>query len=158
MTERLPPNLQDSIRSPLTHRGWEVYLFNPQSQRIPPAPEIDYDDSYTIFPPIEGYRGQFAITSRMQIPQITIYNKKPQFAWRKRTFSKNRVDRGFTDFVDIPSKFTLVLLYFVPRERNIEVHVPRTVFTTDDGVIDIDGLLLPYNSFFQSMETLQPVE
>lgn len=157
MTERLPQYLQDSIRSPLSHKGWEIYLFSPQSQQISPAPEIDYGDAYTIFPPIESYRGQVAIARRMQVPQITIYDEETRFAWRKRTFSK-KVDRGFVDFVRLPSEYTLLLLYFVPRAKNVEVHVPRTVFVVSGEVIDIDGLLLPYNYFLQSMETLQPVE
>ena len=153
---RLPDEVEVSIRYPIRLRGWEVYLFDPRTQNRYPTPKLDYDDSYTIFPPVERYEGEVAIATKMIYPQVTLH-KGNLFAWRKRIFSNRLVTPAFVDFINIDSGYNVALLYFVPRKKNVEVHTPGTNILTEEGVIDIDGILLPYEAFLESMESLQSV-
>ena len=153
---RLPDEVEVSIRNPIRLKGWEVYLFDPRIQKRYPTPELDYDGSYTIFPSIERYEGEVAIATKMVYPQVTLH-KGNLLVWRKRTFSNKLVNPAFVDFINIHPGYNLTFLYFVPRKRNVEVHTPRTIILTDERVIDIDGVLLPYETFVESMESLQSV-
>lgn len=156
MVRRLSPDIETGITSFVKSKGWEFYLFSQKTSELYPAHELDYDDSYAIFPPIQEYRGSFGIARKMQYPSI-ILNKESVFVWRKRHFSNRLVTPEFADVINLPQNYSIVILYFVPRERNIEVHMPRTVILADDSVIDIDGILMSYKEFIESMKTLQPV-
>ena len=150
---RLPSILESNIKSSASVKGWEIYLFNPHTSQVSPAPEIDFDDSYTVFPPIEEYRGSLAVSRKFRHAEIVLSRPEKVFAFRQLSILPDHLHSRAGDFTHLPSGYRLVVLYFIPRPRTIEVHTPETAVVRD-GIIYADGVLLPYDTFTEALSTL----
>ena len=153
MSTRLPVAIEDEIKTPVRSNGWELYLFDLKRQKPWPYPaqQLFYNDSYTIFTPVENYVGELAIARRMQYPQMTLHEGQV-FAWRKRKIRNGYVQTNFAAVVNLPVKYKVIILYFIPRNKSVEVHTP--VDALHDENLGLDGFLLPYDDFIKSVANI----